>query len=91
VVEWLDANRFEGYSKKAITHASKNGHLAVLEFFHKRNQSAEAWTEGALDMAALNGQISVIEFLHHSMGATCTPKAMDGAIRGHLLEPCVCV
>lgn len=53
---------FEQQNGKAIMMASKNGQIAVLEWFKKNLCFEFKYNENAIDLASQNGQIAVLEW-----------------------------
>ncbi|EFA75935.1 hypothetical protein PPL_10509 [Heterostelium album PN500] len=61
LVQWIHANRSEGFTREAINRASEHGHLSLVQFLHENR--SEGCTKDALHMAACNGHLEVVQFL----------------------------
>lgn len=84
IVEWLIANRAQGFSSAAMDRAAAGGHLKIVQRLHEHR--TEGCTLAAMDLAAGIGHLDVVQWLHVNREEGCTTKAMDDAAGGGHLE-----
>ncbi|RLN86518.1 hypothetical protein BBJ28_00011902 [Nothophytophthora sp. Chile5] len=96
VIKWLDQNRSEGYSHKALPLAVCGGHTEVVKWLLERNSddgpvdaahysTLDGHPNLAMNFAAMYGHLSIVKLLHVRGAEGCTTEAMDGAAQnGHL-------
>ncbi|ETV97239.1 hypothetical protein, variant 5 [Aphanomyces invadans] len=70
----------------AMLTAASNGHVDIVEFFHRHmGTDTHPDTTKLMDAAASNGHLAVVQFLHFHRREGCTSSAMDlAASHGHL-------
>lgn len=78
VVQWLNSNRKEGCSIRAMNHAALNGHLHVVKWLHETNVGA--CTNNAMDNAAKNGHLEIVKFLHYNRKEGCRCVCVCGCV-----------
>ncbi|KAF0683660.1 Aste57867_24305 [Aphanomyces stellatus] len=63
VVQWLHANRTEGYTYKAVVSAATFGHLHVLAYLHRQDDGRIAAVHRLLPTIVQNGHLAVAEYV----------------------------
>lgn len=76
IVKWLNSNRKEGCSIRAMNHAALNGHLDVVKWLHETHVGN--CTNSAMDNAAKNGHLEIVKFLHHNRKEGCRCVSVGG-------------
>ncbi|RLN65315.1 hypothetical protein BBJ28_00018134 [Nothophytophthora sp. Chile5] len=87
VVKWLDQNRSEAYSHRALPLAVCGGHTEVVKWLLERSSDGplDGHPDLAMNFAAMYGHLSTVKLLHARGAKGCTTEAMDGAAEiGHL-------
>lgn len=87
VVQWLDQNRSEGCTTKAMDSAAWHGHVHVLEYLHTHRH--EGCTIAALTDAASHGQLDTVKWLHKNRSEGCSADTQRHALcfgHTHVLE-----